>query len=43
MKTTNKFRLFKRTDAGKEMSPEADGYKARPYYFRFIFVAILSQ
>lgn len=29
------FRLFKRDDAGREMSPSATGYKERPYYFRF--------
>lgn len=35
MKSTNKFRLFKRGDDGKEMSPSTAGYKDRPYYFRF--------
>ncbi len=35
MKTTNKFRLFKRDDTGREMSPGALGYKERFYYFRF--------
>lgn len=35
MKTTNKFRLFKRDDTGKEMPATASGYKERFYYFRF--------
>ena len=35
MKTTNKFRLFKRDDDGREMLPGTAGYKDRPYYFRF--------
>lgn len=35
MKTTNKFRLYKRDDAGREMAPSAAGFKDRPYYFRF--------
>ena len=35
MKTTNKFRLFKRNDTGQEMATTEAGYKDRPYYFRF--------
>ena len=35
MKTTNKHRLFKRTDDGREMASTTPGYKERPYYFRF--------
>lgn len=35
MKTTNKHRLFKRTDDGREMASTIAGYKERPYYFRF--------
>lgn len=35
MKTTRKFRLFKRYDDGREMPPNAPGYKDHPYYFRF--------
>lgn len=35
MKTTNKRRLFKRDDDGREIESSAAGYKERPYYFRF--------
>lgn len=31
----SKFRLFKRGDDGREMSPTAPDFKSRPYYFRF--------
>ena len=37
MKTSNKFRLFKRADDGREMPPAAAGYKERFYYFRFTY------
>jgi hypothetical protein len=35
MKTTRKFRLYKRADDGREMASTDTGYKDRPYYFRF--------
>ncbi len=31
------FRLYKRDNAGKEMSPDADGYRDRPFHFKFEF------
>lgn len=40
MKTTNKHRLFKRYDDGREMPAAALGHKERPYYFRFQYRGI---
>lgn len=31
------FRLFKRGDDGRELSPEAPGYRERDYYYKFMF------
>ena len=37
MKTSSKFRLFKRGDDGRELDPSAEGYRDRFYYFRFTY------
>lgn len=34
-KKKGEFRLFKRDDAGCQMSPEDPGFRERPYYFKF--------